>query len=287
MSGDTGFSPFWRHVIITGMLCLALFPTLPLMYLIGLAVYHGGSWIMGILRAGSAHRWFYSVRRGVWSLALSVLMSLPLLMGELPPELQDVGRTISFVMTVLFLLPVWFVFLFCCSLPFRAYQRRKRQQEAHAAELESARLALLWGEQKAQSDRRQQEQTALTKAAQKRREDARSVCDLAYALVAPEIAGRFSKQDFETFVSKYMTDSFPPEQVEERAVQLKAIIRQHQEKIVPAPKFRSIQDLAVWFEAQKLEIETVQDQRLKATLLVQLKVRYTELTSQFLSEMSP
>ena len=75
MSGDTGFSPFWRHVIITGMLCLALFPTLPLMYLIGLAVYHGGSWIMGILRAGSAHRWFYSVRRGVWSLALSVLMS--------------------------------------------------------------------------------------------------------------------------------------------------------------------------------------------------------------------
>ena len=286
MSGDTGLSPFWRHVIITGMLCLALFPILPLMYLIGLTVYFGGSWIVEVLRAGSAHPWFYAVRRGVWSLALSVLMSLPLLMGELPPELQDVGRTISFVMTVLFLLPVWFVFLFCCSLPFRAYQRRKRQQEAHAAELESARLALLWGEQKAQSDRRQQEQTALTKAAQKRREDARAACDMAYALAAPEIAARFSKQDFEAFVSKYMTDAFPPDQVEERAVQMKAIIRQHQEKIIPAPKFRSMQDLAVWFEQQKSQLEAISDDRMRSTLLVQLKERYSELTTQMLSELS-
>jgi hypothetical protein len=287
MSGDTGLSPFWRHVLITGFLCLAFFPVLPLMYLFGLSVYFGGSWMMKVLRTGPAHWWYYSVRRGLWSLALSLLFSLPLSLVDVPPDLQNAGSPTIFIMTLLILPPFWFVVLFLGSLPFRAYQRRKRQREAHAAELESARLALLWAERKVESDRRQQEQLVQTKAAQKRREDARAVCDMAYALVAPEIAGRFSKQDFETFVSKYMTDSFPPEQVEERAVQLKAIIRQHQEKIVPAPKFRSIQDLAVWFEAQKLEIETVQDQRLKATLLVQLKVRYTELTSQLLSEMSP
>ena len=147
--------------------------------------------------------------------------------------------------------------------------RPRREREAHEAALQAEAEARAKG------------------IAQKRREDARAACELAYALAAPEIDCRFSKQDFAEFATKYMTDRFSPEAVEERAEQLKAIIRQHQEKVVPTPKFRSIQELAVWFEQRKAEIEAVSDARHRATLLVQLKERYSELTSQLLTEMTP
>lgn len=121
---------------------------------------------------------------------------------------------------------------------------------------------------------------------QKRREDARAACELCYSLAAPEIGNRFSRTEFGDFVSKYMADSFPSEYVEERAVQLKTIIQLHQEKIVPAKKFSSIQDLTGWFEQQKAQIEAIPEAKQRSTLLVHLKERYLEMTDQLLSEMT-
>ena len=176
-----------------------------------------------------------------------------------------------------------------------AARQREREREQREAEVrEQQRMeAAEWERARPQREREAQESAAKAEvesrdksAAQKRREDAGAACELAYALAAPEIASRFSKQDFAEFATKYMTDRFSPESVEERAEQLKAIIRQHQEKVVPTPKFRSIQELAVWFEQRKAEIEAISDARHRATLLVQLKERYSELTSQLLTEMT-
>ena len=178
------------------------------------------------------------------------------------------------------------------SLDESARASRKREEEKKRA-LEQQLRNEEWERMRPERERLAKEaallaeaQAKLRSAGQKRREDARAACELAYAIVAPEIGNRFSKADFTAFVSKYMTDSFPPEQVEERAVQLKAIIQQHQEKIVPAQKFRSMQDLAVWFEQQKSQLEAISDVRMRSTLLVQLKERYSELTTQMLSELS-
>ncbi len=169
-----------------------------------------------------------------------------------------------------------------------------RRAEERKAERERLQREAEWERQRPQREREASESATRAEAdarvkaaAQKRREDARAACELAYALAAPEIAARFSKQDFAEFATKYMTDKFPPESVEERAEQLKAIIREHQEKVVPTPKFRSIQELAVWFEERKTEVEAVSDARHRATLLVQLKERYSELTSQLLAELTP
>ncbi|MBC7817976.1 MAG: hypothetical protein IAG10_13880 [Planctomycetaceae bacterium] len=123
--------------------------------------------------------------------------------------------------------------------------------------------------------------------AQKRREDARAECDALFALAAPVIGTRFSKQDYTEFVSKYMANTAPPEVVEERAEQLKAIIRQHQERVEPLPSRKSLQELSAWFEERMSELQSVPDERLRKTLIVQLKVRYSDLTSNMLSEMSP
>ena len=145
--------------------------------------------------------------------------------------------------------------------------RPRREREAHEAALRAKSEARVKG------------------TAQKRREDARAECDALFSFAAPEIATRFSKQDFTEFVSKYMTDTFSPEVVEERAEQLKGIIRHHWERIEP-PR-QSLKELSEWFEQRMSELQSVPDERLRKTLVVQLKVRYSDLTSTMLSEMSP
>ena len=145
--------------------------------------------------------------------------------------------------------------------------RPRREREAHEAALRAEAEARVKG------------------TAQKRREDARAECDALFSFAAPEIATRFSKQDFAEFVSKYMTDTFSPEVVEERGEQLKGIIRHHWERIEP-PR-QSLKELSEWFEQRMSELQSVPDERLRKTLIVQLKVRYSDLTSTMLSEMSP
>jgi hypothetical protein len=123
--------------------------------------------------------------------------------------------------------------------------------------------------------------------AQKRRDDARASCEVLYSLYAPDIGQRFDRQVFNDFVAKYMDDKHPPEYVEERAQQLQALLQQHFEKVEPSPKFKSLADLAQWFQRQKEQVETMPDGRLKNMLIAKLHGRYAELTSQFLEEMEP
>ncbi len=162
----------------------------------------------------------------------------------------------------------------------RAEERERRKRDAQ------------WERDRPRRDRETHEAALRTEAearvkgtAQKRRDDARVECDALFSFAAPEIATRFSKQDFAEFVSKYMTDTLLPEVVEERAEQLKGIIRHHWERIEP-PR-QSLKELSEWFEQRMSELQSVPDERLRKTLMIQLKVRYSDLTSTMLSEMSP
>ena len=145
--------------------------------------------------------------------------------------------------------------------------RPRRERDAHEAALQA------------------EAETRIKRTAQKRREDARAECDALFSFAAPAITTRFSKQDFTEFVSKYMTDAAPPEVVEERGEQLKGIIRHHWERIEP-PR-QSLKELSEWFEKRMSELQSVPDEKLRKTLIVQLKGRYSDLTSTMLSEMSP
>ncbi len=120
---------------------------------------------------------------------------------------------------------------------------------------------------------------------QKRRENARARCEVTYHLHAPEIGKRFTRPMFDDYMRKYMGDGRDPDEVEERAAQLEALLQEHVERVRPAPKFRSLEDIARWFEEQKRQLAGLPDDRVRQTLLAKLKARYTELTTAFLEEM--
>ena len=170
----------------------------------------------------------------------------------------------------------------------RSARRRAEQRET---EREQRRRNAEWERERPRREReaheaavRAEAETRVKRTAQKRREDSRAECDALYALAAPEIGTRFSKQNFSEFVSKYMADTASPEVVEERGEQLKGIIRHHWERIEP-PR-QSLKELSEWFEQRMSELQSVPDERLRKTLIVQLKVRYSDLTSAMLSEIS-
>src|SRR5205085_12217408 len=111
-------------------------------------------------------------------------------------------------------------------------------------------------------------------------------CELLYSLYAPEIGGRYPKALFDAFMAKYMGDAHPPEYVEERAEQLRAMVQQHHEKVQPPLQFTTLAEVAAWFQEQKEQIDASPvDAQAKRVLLVQLKERYHELTSTLLEKL--
>ena len=90
------------------------------------------------------------------------------------------------------------------------------------------------------------------------------------------------------YMNKYMSETEPPETVERRAVELQAMIEKHcaAKGLTKTP--RTIEELARWFLAEKELIEALPiDDRQRTTLVVQLKQRYSELSTELLSEISP
>lgn len=151
-----------------------------------------------------------------------------------------------------------------------AARRRSAVEARREAELRRAR------EQHAAQVRDQERRD------RRRREDARSRCEALYHRHAPEIGARFTRYSFDDYARKYMGDGRDPDEVEERAAQLQAIILDHLERVRPAPTFRSLGDIAAWFEEQKRQLAALPDDRLRETMLARLKARYTELTTEFL-----
>lgn len=158
----------------------------------------------------------------------------------------------------------------------READERKRQEEYERAAPERER------QRQAAEEKRKADAEA-----QRRREAARANCEMVYALYAPEISNRFSKSDFQEFARKYLGDDRPAEQVEQRVEELIQHIERHLERIEPMRKFDSLESLAQWFSAQRRQLDAVDDERLKRSLLVRLNERYADLTSRLLEELQP
>ena len=121
--------------------------------------------------------------------------------------------------------------------------------------------------------------------AQKRRVDARADCEMLYQLYAVDISNRFPREALDEWIKKYMVDGSTPDEVEQRAEQLRKMIIHHREQVKPTPKFNSLSQLAVWFQEQKSEIESLpMDDRVKRMLIANLNVRNAELMGQVLED---
>jgi hypothetical protein len=123
--------------------------------------------------------------------------------------------------------------------------------------------------------------------AERRRCDARAACEYLYHLLAPEIGARFTRAMFDDWLRKYLTDGHPPEVVEERARQLQTLLQQHLAKVERPPTFKTLSELAAWFDRQKRDIDALPDVKLRQRMLAMLKERYEDLAARFLEELQP
>jgi hypothetical protein len=167
-------------------------------------------------------------------------------------------------------------------------QERRRDEETKV----QRRLAHAEYERSAPERERQRHLAELQALAdadgQRRREDARAASELLYALHAAEISCRYPRSEFDAYLQKYMSDAHAPDYVEERAAQLKAIIERQLEKVEPAAKRVSLQDLANWYEKMRTEVDASPlPSRQKNVQLAQLSNRYQELVQEVLEEMTP
>ncbi len=124
--------------------------------------------------------------------------------------------------------------------------------------------------------------------AQRKRDDVRMKCELFYALHAPDIAERFTHEQFAQYLREFLGDHVPPELVEERSERLQEIIRQHAARTNPKPKLMDIAALTRWFAAKKAEIESagLSDED-RDTALAVLEQRYGKLVVELMREAQP
>lgn len=97
------------------------------------------------------------------------------------------------------------------------HQRLVQQQNADRALAEQSRLA--------------KKEAAEKTAAQKRRENARADCEVLFISHSYDIRERFSREEFDAFVSAHLGDARSPDYVEKLALDLQTIIREHVRKL--------------------------------------------------------
>lgn len=161
-------------------------------------------------------------------------------------------------------------------------QERQRRQEQDRIEREQRR-------RDAEEYQRGSAETAKLQAIeQRRRVDARAECELYYGKHLEEMASRFPKSMFNTFMQTYMNDRDPVDAVEERGKQLRRIMRKHRKTATRTPEPHTVQKLTDWFLNEKERIESLPiDEELREEHLVQLNIRYDELTRDVLQNMQP
>jgi hypothetical protein len=161
-------------------------------------------------------------------------------------------------------------------------ERRRRAQEEWERQAPQRERERRQAEKRA---RQAAEQARQARIDQLRREQIRLECELFYARYAPEMGKRFSSDEFNTFVKKYMRDDMHPHDVETRAKHLQTIIKHHADKCEPPAQFNSLNDIATWYAEQVTQADTIADERLRRLVLAQLKARYAELTTHLLEEI--
>src|SRR5439155_25132301 len=99
--------------------------------------------------------------------------------------------------------------------------------------------------------------------AQRRRDRARLQLELSYLQAMPGVAGWMPRPMFDDFVRRHLGDQLTPEEVEDHAGQLLAVLRQHREQVQGRGDFASLEELADWLVAEQ---QRIQGQALEGTL---------------------
>jgi hypothetical protein len=157
---------------------------------------------------------------------------------------------------------------------------RKAKRERDEADRQYAQLA----PERARQRQVEIEERRRAAAEQARRDKARADCLRLFLLLARDVKSRFSRKMFDEYALRYLADNRTADDVEGHAEKLKALMQQHYEKIEPPAKFRSLNDVARWFQAEKKSLEAIDDEKMRRSLIARLNQRYAELTTQFFEE---
>ncbi len=260
--------------------------------------------VIGFLGEGVTHltERMAVLRRSIraWAVGLGIVTGLlffvtafsPSTRGRLSPDdvlsqiLRSglVGACAGFVW-YLFVAVLTFVYQHVIAPPFRVLWRWLSST--------NSRSTHGYDENRRNQDRLDRE-AALTQAkseqadAQNRRAGARATCELLYHRYAHALGDRFPKSALDDFLTKYMGDNHPSEQVEERGHQLQALILQHVNQIEPPKTPYTLKSLADWYRQTKDQIEGLPvDDRYKQSQLALLNARYAELQQALMETLQP
>jgi hypothetical protein len=122
---------------------------------------------------------------------------------------------------------------------------------------------------------------------QRRRDRARLQLELAYVQALPSVAAWFPRPTYEEFLRRHLADHLPPEDVEDNARQLQAVLRQHQEQAegrgpwVETQGYGSLEELGRWLLQEQQRIQALPvEQPVKQSQLLDLHQRYLVLAAR-------
>ena len=128
---------------------------------------------------------------------------------------------------------------------------------------------------------------AIQKAeASRRRDDARMRCLMLYDRHSTALSEKFPRERLQEYFSHFMSDSSPPEIVEERARTLIALIDEWvaQDRTRQRKEFRTLEELAAFFQKQRDEVDGLSyDTDIKDSFLTNINIQEEQAVRRFLS----
>lgn len=172
-----------------------------------------------------------------------------------------------------------------CRTVYRCHAERRRRRaslrDAQRAQADYTRRAP--ERERARQDAETRAQTEAV--ARQRREDVRARCELFFTLHEQDLAKCFAREHFQTYLERYLGEDRSPEYVEERGQRLLDILQQALEKVRPARKFSSLEQINAWFDAQLAPVLAMPDGPTRQTLEAQLRARRDELLARYMEEL--
>lgn len=160
---------------------------------------------------------------------------------------------------------------------------RRRKATGRQASQERAREI---AEREAEVEKRHQNDKAAL--AQRRRNAAIAAVLREFSLLTHQMGERFTQQMLDDYMSRFMSDAHPVEEVEAHRDQLVAMFRKHASEADEQSQLRTVEDLAVWYQDQQSRIKALPvDEQLKNVLTIRVNQRYQELSERLFDEMAP
>jgi ppGpp synthetase/RelA/SpoT-type nucleotidyltranferase len=112
-------------------------------------------------------------------------------------------------------------------------------------------------------------------------------CELLWIALAPAIDSEFSKDDLQSFFQAYLTDHHPLDAIQQRAKNLKSLLRKLYREAEPEQKLRSVRDAVERFEQAKADVAGVQlsDPHVREYLEIELEDMMHRHLEQVIQQM--